>query len=964
MCKLAGFATETAASFVLRGKPIAKTQASAAKGVRTLTQKVHSFLTEPAATIEEAGTKAEEIANEAAALATGGAEGAGEAAAGAPPEAVEAITKGVADLRKYDSPLQAKLATFAEDSARQARGVDLRRVPHAATLARAKKLPQKQFQDLAKLEPGTVMNSEESVQSALLFKEPLMELTDHAANLVKGDPEAAMAFEASAMRALDPTEGFVATQTEAGRSIEALKISGLQERLRAVHDIFTAFQPEAAASGNWTASRETLAKRILELNQTPEKVERFFSHAENVLQSGHTGRTRLDLYRQGYNAILLLKPATWNKKIFGDASGGFDKTLQYSFAGYLSPDNMGVLKSDGPMMAKAMLAALTHHFVGDFAPMEGAIKTRDVTAALVKMGVNKAAAKSLSGFFDYGGDPERWNVPGRIFETITQRAQQIGLTTGQYMHAQREATRMLESGLIKENQWVDTVVNIMDSHPIEGLMEGINIAGDMTYTNPLGGLGKAVQNTLQFKYGGWLVTPFFHIPANLVNRAFSNIPVVSLFTRNVARGLAGEAGPVERDLQLGRLAIAQMSSQFMWLMAKGGMLTGSGPQNPKERQVWIDAGNRPFSIKLGDSWYPTAWLGPWGIQSSIIADAAYIADYFDQPSLENFAGSMLIASAHAVSHEPYFEAWGRLAAAFQDPEKSGGQQLAQGLERLVETPATVATGGPVIATAARELDPYYKSVDNLTDDIKQNIPILRENVPTRLNPLTGEKEMLPAPWGAGWLRNNNSWWSKAARIGMAEINPAQSVPVSRDPVAQEMQNVGATFPNFKMSRGAKGPVSGAAPEPGQAPPVNLTAAESEQLIGIFANRKFDGEKTTREFLQERMADPAYADMPRVAKQKMFDSILRGNNAAAFRELKAKNPDVAYRYVTSGLKKMLDAAPADQRDQIEKEYLESMNQSLQAQNEALQLESLDRNYEDYNQPPYPVEFDNESEEAQP
>src|SRR5207244_1364543 len=137
---------------------------------------------------------------------------------------------------------------------------------------------------------------------------------------------------------------------------------------------------------------------------------------------------------------------------------------------------------------------------------------------------------------------------------------------------------------------------------------------------------------------------------------------------------------------------------------------------------------------------------------------------------------------------------------------------------------------------------YYKAIDNFMDDVKSKIPILREGVPNRINPLTGEKERYPTPWGAGWLT--------APIAGM--LTPFESSPIFKDPVIKEMEAVGATFPNFQQAKGRQELISGAAPEPGQAPPINLTDAEQEDFLKIYGTRKFDGEKTLREIMQETM----------------------------------------------------------------------------------------------------------------
>src|SRR5206468_2912489 len=132
----------------------------------------------------------------------------------------------------------------------------------------------------------------------------------------------------------------------------------------------------------------------------------------------------------------------------------------------------GILKSDGPLAAKVMTQSFLHNMGFGINPdvefaMQGAAQGSNITSELAKF-TGKSEARRLSGFFDYGGDPEKWNIPGRVFESITSRAQNIGSLFGQYMSAAREGIREGHTG---DN--LATFIAYRTQNPTkEGLMEG------------------------------------------------------------------------------------------------------------------------------------------------------------------------------------------------------------------------------------------------------------------------------------------------------------------------------------------------------------------------------------------------------------------------------------------------------------------------------------------------------------
>src|SRR5262249_50308142 len=256
---------------------------------------------------------------------------------------------------------------------------------------------------------------------------------------------------------------------------------------------------------------------------------------------------------------------------------------------------------------------------------------------------------------------------------------------------------------------------------------------------------------------------------------------------------------------------------------------------------------------------------------------------FDQPNLGNLAQSIMTAAAHdAIGASSYWETLTRVGNALSEAEGGRLEKLYHAGMEAVSTPLTVATGRPMAATVARGMDPtekitgHWDTVNDALNNLVQNIPFYRKGVPSKIDIFTGEEKKLPAPWGASWL-------GPAAGI----FTPGASSPVEKDPVWKLIQDSGAKIPNFRRPLGAQPQVTGAAPEPGEAPPVSLTDEEMNKLMIQFGKRKFDGNQTLRDFILEQSKDPQFKEATRTNKARMLEGWMRANNNGAFRELQAK-----------------------------------------------------------------------------
>ena len=114
---------------------------------------------------------------------------------------------------------------------------------------------------------------------------------------------------------------------------------------------------------------------------------------------------------------------------------------------------------------------------------------------------------------------------------------------------------------------------------------------------------------------------FFRLPIRAFEKGVRLTPGVNLIAPRFMDELLGKYGP---ELEL-RAKAQLMRSHALGLttltMYGKGMITGSGPADPKDRKRWQDAGNQEYSIKVGDTWVSYRSFWPIAVPFMIITNA-------------------------------------------------------------------------------------------------------------------------------------------------------------------------------------------------------------------------------------------------------------------------------------------------------------------------------------------------------
>lgn len=190
-----------------------------------------------------------------------------------------------------------------------------------------------------------------------------------------------------------------------------------------------------------------------------------------------------------------------------------------------------------------------------------------------------------------------------------------------------------------------------------------------------------------------MIVPFVRTPANLLQYSMQMIGADVLPLMGVSKTYEAIFKGTQRESQeaLARLTVAA----GLWLTVQHyheeGLISGTGPGNWEERQVWIAAGWQPNSVKLGDLWWSIERAAPGG---QALATIASIFDWYamtqqqDKP-LGEWVGAGLLYTADAVLDESYLSTATDVLTAISSKEQGRFQSTLASMINSVLVPNLV-----------------------------------------------------------------------------------------------------------------------------------------------------------------------------------------------------------------------------------------------------------------------------------
>jgi hypothetical protein len=188
-----------------------------------------------------------------------------------------------------------------------------------------------------------------------------------------------------------------------------------------------------------------------------------------------------------------------------------------------------------------------------------------------------------------------------------------------------------------------------------------------------------------------LIMPFIKTPLNIMKWPLQRMSVPGVISPN-GKAIGREFEWVKKihlryqaDMATGdsfRMAQASgriAAGRFYWLgfssAAASGVITGSGPSNPRERMNLMATGWRPYSVKIGDYYVSYSRLDPFSTALGLAADVYEKSEQLMRHGDvdENWAQATMLAGAYSLSNnladKSYLAGINSVLQATIDPEK-------------------------------------------------------------------------------------------------------------------------------------------------------------------------------------------------------------------------------------------------------------------------------------------------------
>lgn len=387
------------------------------------------------------------------------------------------------------------------------------------------------------------------------------------------------------------------------------------------------------------------------------------------------------------------------------------------------------------------------------------------------------------------------------------------------------------------------VAELLKNPPTDMLEEAVKEARVNALAYKGGPLSGALSNLVnRAEVGGWpigkFIVPFVNISSVMMNEALLKRTPLGFLSKEIRADLVGTNGPIAQQKAQARMMVGTAIGLMGMTLAAMGKITGSPPDDPKERAVWQAAGMQPYSVRIGDSWYSYKRLGVFGLHLGVAADMFLVAEKASEKEMSDAAGTFIHAIAKNVVDQSYFKGPSDLLRAVT--ERGYGEYY---VRNFLSGFVPFSSG---MGQTAALIDPYSREARSVVDAVKAKIPFasqsLRPKVDIFGNPIPSRDPLGPF---AIWVSQHSS-----------------------DPVLQEMLRL-KYFP-AQVDRKIRG--------------VKITDEQHSELAGIAGH-------TAKENLNRIIASDQWRQMPDHAKRDLLETVFRKSRETARGWMMGKYRDI-------------------------------------------------------------------------
>lgn len=317
-------------------------------------------------------------------------------------------------------------------------------------------------------------------------------------------------------------------------------------------------------------------------------------------------------------------------------------------------------------------------------------------------------------------------IPGKVGEIINVPSKSVSAIHSFFksLRYEQEIAGMAYRNAMKEGLEGDAVaakISDLTTSPTPEMMDmATRTALKELYMAPteyhsfMGAISRATNENLLAK----IMVPFAKVGGEITKNAWLERTPLGFADKTIRANLMGLNGDVARDMQAAKITagVALMSTSL--LLAAQGMLTGDGPEDPKQRATWLLT-HSPNSITIGGMTMRYQGLGPLGMLMRFTANMHETAAGWDGKDGDKLAVSFLEGITKSVLDENFMRGVKDTLDAIYHPQEYG-QRYLQGLVTNW-IPFSVGLG-----QTAREIDPYSREAHTIMQNARAKIPFLSE----------------------------------------------------------------------------------------------------------------------------------------------------------------------------------------------------------------------------------------------
>lgn len=323
-----------------------------------------------------------------------------------------------------------------------------------------------------------------------------------------------------------------------------------------------------------------------------------------------------------------------------------------------------------------------------------------------------------------------FSIPGRLMVGADEFWKSINMDMEVSALAVRQATA---EGLTGPS-FSERVTALSKAPTREMLDEARASALQATFQEETGKWGKALMGLrTQSGFLGRVILPFVKTPTNIFRYTMERTPMAPLVAQwrnDIA------AGGVRATKAQTRAALGTTVTMSSIDLAMNGYLTGAGPSDPAEKAALIRQGWKPYSLKIGDTYYEYSRLDPLGMTLGM---AATFGEWMNQvpPDDEELAArtsdpmaALAVAVSQSVLNKTYMQGLAGIAEAMANPDRYAESEITQMLSGFMPF-------GALSGTVERIIDPETRLAPGIWETVQSKIAGLSEGLPLRRN-LWGE----------------------------------------------------------------------------------------------------------------------------------------------------------------------------------------------------------------------------------